>query len=138
MTTVTTAGEGNVDGAKFLQILRDDIIPICNRYPGKRSVLWLDNSKVHQKPLIDALCAAHGILVLYLPPYSPDFQPIELVFNMTVNRLRDLFGLGQQMALLFKNKLQTAFFSACTADQACNAFEHCGITVTPAERARAV
>ena len=137
LTAVVVDDEGNVNGRKFLRILRDDILPICHRYPGPNSVILLDNAKIHQKPLIDALCAAHGVLVLYLPPYSPDLQPIEFVFNMTVNRMQAMYGIGQH-AMSFANKLRAAFLSSCTPDQACNTFEHCGITVTAAERAWAV
>ena len=39
-------------------------------------VLVMDNLAAHHPRVVD-LCAARGVEVLYLPPYSPDFNPIE-------------------------------------------------------------
>ncbi len=40
-------------------------------------VLVLDNLAAHYDKRVVPLCAAFGVRVLYLPPYSPDFNPIE-------------------------------------------------------------
>jgi transposase len=40
-------------------------------------VLVMDNLKAHHDPRVVALCASHGVRVIYLPPYSHDFNPIE-------------------------------------------------------------
>lgn len=41
------------------------------------SVLVLDNAAFHKGPFIETLIEAAGHTLLYLPPYSPDLNPIE-------------------------------------------------------------
>jgi len=59
-----------------------------NPYPGPNSVIILDNAKIHHnEDLIDYL-QAFGIRVEFLPPYSPDLNPIELAFSVLKNYLK--------------------------------------------------
>ena len=59
-----------------------------NSYPGPNSVIILDNAKIHHnEDLIDYL-QAFGIRVEFLPPYSPDLNPIELAFSVLKNYLK--------------------------------------------------
>jgi len=37
----------------------------------------MDNRAAHHDQRVAGLCAARGVEVIYLPPYSPDFNPIE-------------------------------------------------------------
>ena len=57
------------------------LLPKMNAFPGPRSVLLLDNASSHHNHGLRALCEAVGVRLLYLPPYSPDLNPIELSFN---------------------------------------------------------
>jgi len=50
-------------------------------YPDARSVLVLDNCRIHHNDALLDLVWAAGCLVLYLPAYSPDFNPIEESFS---------------------------------------------------------
>lgn len=80
-------------------------IPLTNPYPGPRSVLVMDNCSIHHleevRQLVEdeareqnLLCSqfnAHVVIVcklIYLPPYSPDYNPIELGFSMIKSFLR--------------------------------------------------
>ncbi len=40
----------------------------------------MDNLSSHKRPKVSALIEAAGASLLYLPPYSPDFNPIEKLF----------------------------------------------------------
>jgi transposase len=40
----------------------------------------MDNASFHHSDRIKTLCADAGVKLLYLPPYSPDFNPIEEFF----------------------------------------------------------
>jgi transposase len=40
----------------------------------------MDNASFHRSDRLDQLCAAAGVKLLYLPPYSPDLNPIEEFF----------------------------------------------------------
>lgn len=52
-----------------------------NPYPGKNSVLVLDNARIHHNSEWIDLVEGLGGRVEFLPPYSPDFNPIELAFR---------------------------------------------------------
>lgn len=59
-----------------------------NSYPNPRSVLVLDNAKIHHGENITKLCQDHGVLLVYLPAYSPDLNPIEKAFAAMKRRLQ--------------------------------------------------
>lgn len=40
-------------------------------------VLVMDNLKAHHDPRVPLVCGRHGVKLVYLPPYSPDYNPIE-------------------------------------------------------------
>lgn len=135
VTTVDVNEEGNIDGERFLQAFIDDILPRCNAFPGRRSVIVMDNAQVHLKLLIDAECLQRDILILYLPPYSFDFNPIELCFNAAKMKLQRAYGLGflpphVRIGDLFRQCLLTCM----TPDIACNMFVKCHVDVSAAER----
>jgi transposase len=52
-----------------------------NPYPAKHSVLVMDNARIHHDDDLVAAIEDIGGKVLYLPPYSPDFNPIETAFS---------------------------------------------------------
>jgi len=51
-----------------------------NSYPAKHSVLVMDNARIHHNDDLVAAVEEIGGRVLYLPPYSPDFNSIETAF----------------------------------------------------------
>jgi transposase len=52
-----------------------------NPYPDACSVLVLDNCRIHHNEALVELVHAAGCLILYLPAYSPDLNPIEESFS---------------------------------------------------------
>lgn len=52
-----------------------------NPYPGPRSVLVLDSCHIHHVPGVAEMCEERGVKLIYLPPYSPDLNPIEEFFS---------------------------------------------------------
>lgn len=52
-----------------------------------RCVLVLDNARIHDEVALESVRAA-GVVVFLLPPYSPDFNPIEDVFSVGSSWLR--------------------------------------------------
>lgn len=63
-------------------------MPKCNPYPGVLSVLVLDNAKIHHGDEILELADRFGVRIEYLPPYSPDLNPIEEAFSKVKHFLR--------------------------------------------------
>lgn len=66
-------------------------------------IVVMDNLSSHKAPRIRELIEAAGATLLYLPPYSPDFNPIEKMFSKLKAWLRKaaertLDGLWQAVA----------------------------------------
>ena len=71
--------QGSTDSVVFESFI-EQLLPHCGKWPEPRSVLVMDNASFHRSDRIDQLCAAAGVKLLYLPPYSPDLNPIEEFF----------------------------------------------------------
>jgi transposase len=52
-----------------------------NPYPGNNSVIIMDNAKIHHDADLISLLEGLGCHVVFLPAYSPDFNPIETAFS---------------------------------------------------------
>ena len=107
----------NVNKAAFISYLKT-LLP--NLKAG--SVLVLDNWRVHHGPDVRDLVAKYKCSLLYLPAYSPDFNPIELLFSKIKAFIKNLRPTTS-------DKLLKAFQEAVltvTPDDALNTFQHCG------------
>lgn len=71
--------QGSTDGAVFEDFV-EQLLLHCGRWPEPKSVLVMDNASFHHSDTIERLCAEAGVKLLYLPPYSPDLNPIEEFF----------------------------------------------------------
>ncbi|KAI7945327.1 hypothetical protein MJO29_011715 [Puccinia striiformis f. sp. tritici] len=69
-------------------VLEEVLLPVMNPFPARNSILILDNVKIHHCGRIASLCAEAGILLMYLPPYLPDMNPIEKVFSVLKSNLK--------------------------------------------------
>ena len=78
----TAIREGYFNKEAFLAWVRDDLLPYCNPYPGPKSIICLDNVSVHLDPRIQQVTEEAGLIIKFLPPYSPDYSPIELSFSV--------------------------------------------------------
>ncbi len=68
---------GAIKREDFEGFLSDQLLPVLDA----GSVLVLDNARIHHGGQIAQLVEAAGCSLLYLPPYSPDFSSIELVWS---------------------------------------------------------
>jgi len=68
--------DGPVNGEAFQAYVDQALVPILK--PG--DVVVMDNLGSHKGPGVQAAIEAAGATLLYLPPYSPDFNPIEKAF----------------------------------------------------------
>src|SRR5207244_9284612 len=78
--------DGGTTAAKFVDFLGDKLVPAMR----KGQVLVLDNLAAHNDRRVDELIEAEGCRVLRLPPYSPDFNPIENAISKVKTVLRKL------------------------------------------------
>ena len=49
---------------------------LCKELRPDSTIIW-DNAAFHKKKDLEAIAGEHGHHILFLPPYSPDFSPIE-------------------------------------------------------------
>lgn len=76
--------DGAMNGPLFAQYIRQEVAPhLC---PG--DILVMDNLQTHKVAGVVEAVQDRDARVLYLPPYSPDFNPIEQVFSKIKNELR--------------------------------------------------
>jgi transposase len=74
--------DGSLTKAVFEWFLEIRVIPNCGPYPGPRSIILMDNASAHRSLRVQALCEQAGILLYQVPPYSPDYNPIEQTFRV--------------------------------------------------------
>jgi transposase len=69
--------DGAMTGQAFLAYVEQVLAPILR--PG--DIVVLDNLPAHKPSAIREAIEAAGAVMLFLPPYSPDFNPIEMAFS---------------------------------------------------------
>jgi transposase len=125
IAALTLAGLGPMlrfDGAmtadRFVGYVRHRLAPTLRR----GQVVVMDNLKAHHDPAVRAAIEAAGARLLYLPPYSPDFNPIEETFSKVKQSLR-------RAQARTDDALSAATwdaFAAVTPADAAGWFTHCG------------
>jgi len=68
--------DGPINAVAFEAYVEQFLVPELR--PG--DIIVMDNLSSHKRPKVAALIEAAGARLLYLPPYSPDFNPIEKLF----------------------------------------------------------
>lgn len=69
--------DGAMDGPAFLAWVAQMLVPTLR--PG--DIVVMDNLPAHKQPGVRAAIEAAGAELRYLPPYSPDLNPIEMAFS---------------------------------------------------------
>lgn len=110
--------DGAINGSLFLAYVKQQLVPTLR--PG--DLVIMDNLSAHKVAGIREAIAAAGVKVLYLPPYSPDLNPIELVFAKFKSLIRSacertVEGLWQRCGQLLDH---------FTSNECLNYFRHCG------------
>jgi len=109
---------GAVDTQAFITYLREVLVP--NLRPGQ--VVFMDNFTIHHNKQVRTLIEGAGCYLAYLPTYSPDFNPIELVFSKVKAFLRKA-GAAQAVTLI--DAITQALATVLPHEvEAC--FNHCG------------
>lgn len=110
--------EGSMNGPAFEAYVQHVLAPTLR--PG--DIVVLDNLAPHKHDLIRTLMEARGATVEFLPPYSPDFNPIELCWATVKAALR------KAKARTFEQLLEAlaAALRSITPEHALAWFTHCG------------
>lgn len=87
-STFTRVLEKGVKGDRFADYVSDMTFP-----PG--TVLILDNASIHKCKLVRQAAASKGYTILHPPSYTPEFNPVEMMFGVTKNAFyRDRYKSG--------------------------------------------
>lgn len=86
--------QGSMKGKDFNEFVEKELVEKLN--PG--DVVVMDNLNIHKMEGIEELIASAGARVEYLPPYSPDFNPIEMLWS-TIKSIVRLFPTRAMEAL---------------------------------------
>ena len=110
--------DGAMTTARFEGYVRHVLAPALR--PGQ--VVVADNLTAHHSPAVRAAIEARGARLLHLPPYSPDFNPIEHAFSKVKQALRRAQARTDDD---LRDATWTAFAAITPADAA-GWFTHCG------------
>ena len=72
-----------VDGDTFIEFVDKSLMPLLMPFDeyNPRSVLIMNNCSIHHVDHVTTLLQQIGVLIQWLPPYSPYFNPLEEVFS---------------------------------------------------------
>lgn len=117
----STLVDGPIDGDLFEAFVAQVLVP--NLRMG--DVVIMDNLSSHKRVRTRKLIEAAGAKLAYLPPYSPDLNPIEMIFAKVKHLLRSLAcRTGEALWGVMQSVLDQV-----TPSNAANCFAHCGYTL---------
>jgi transposase len=116
--TAPAVFDGPIDQASFLAYIEQVLVPSLR--PG--DVVILDNLAVHKQTAVRAAIHAVGAHLRFLPPYSPDFNPIEQAFA----KLKAFLRAARPRTFDQVTALVAIALALFTADECRNYVRHCG------------
>ena len=117
----STVVDGAVNGDVFEAFIEQVLVPQLR--PG--DIVIMDNLSSHKRTRTGELIESAGAELVFLPPYSPDLNPIEMIFAKVKQLLRSL-------ACRTRDALWEAMQSVLdqvSATDASNCFQHCGYSL---------
>jgi transposase len=129
---IATIGVSGVEAAMMIEGSVDTIV--CNAYceqvlrPTLKSgdAIVLDNLGAHRASRIESIAKECDACVIWLPPYSPDFSPIELMWSKVKMYLKKVKARTQEEL----EKAIAIALNTVTKSDCLNWFRHCGYQVT--------
>ena len=118
--------EGNVNGAIFFQFIQRCLLDIIQPFDGSnpKSVVVFDNASIHHMSAVIDLITAAGALVRFLPPYSPDLNPIEEAFSKVKSYIRD--NQRAYQSTTNPRIIVASAFASISKDNCVNYIKHAG------------
>lgn len=110
--------DGPINGPLFLAWVQQHLAPVLKR----GDIVVMDNLSSHKVAGVREAIEAVGAELRYLPPYSPDLNPIELAFAKLKKLLRD--GAARTVDRLWQ--LCGQILEHFTESECRNYFTHCG------------
>jgi transposase len=110
--------DGAIDGRIFLAYVQQTLAPTLS----SGDVVVMDNLSAHKVAGVREAIEQAGATVVYLPPYSPDFNPIELAFA----KLKSLLRTAAHRTVDALWNYLGAVLDNYSATECTNYFRHCG------------
>jgi transposase len=120
--TATAVFDGPIDNVTFRAYVEQVLVPALR--PG--DVVVLDNLAAHKQPEVRAAIEGAGASLRFLPPYSPDFNPIELAFA----KLKAFLRAIRPRTFDHVCELLAAALDLFRPDECINYVRHCGYRVS--------
>ena len=120
--TATAVFAGPMDGVMFRAYVEQILVPTLR--PG--DVVVLDNLTAHKQPEVRQAIEQAGAFLRFLPPYSPDFNPIEQAFA----KLKAFLRAARPRTFDEICALIAAALALFTPDECANYIRHCGYRFT--------
>ena len=120
---------GGVDGNEFYQFVHSQLLPHLKplNFDGsnEHSIVVMDDATIHHVDGIVNMTEEVGAMVMFLLPYSPDFNPIEALFS----KLKKTIKWFEQELKADDMDLETIVYSYChiTPQDCCNWITDAGI-----------
>lgn len=74
--------EGTFTRQRFHKAFIENVVPLLQPWPMPRSIVILDNARIHMYAELEQVIHGCCARILYLPPYSPQLNPIEKGFGL--------------------------------------------------------
>ena len=110
--------DGAMNGDIFLAYVRQQLVPTLCR----GDFVVMDNLPSHKRDGVRQTIESVGAALVYLPPYSPDMNPIELAFSKLKTQLRKS---GERTVEALWNRIGQ-LVDEFAPDECRNYFRHCG------------
>jgi transposase len=120
---------GSYNADRFNDFI-ERLLPKMTPFPGPRSVLLLDNARTHHNTYLAPICAAAGVQLLYLPPYSPDLNPIELSFHELKEWMRKERELSYEFGPWYEGFIHLGLMNICSEETAQGYFRQAGFHIS--------
>ena len=123
--------QGNTDADIFLDFIKELLDGHCRPYPGERSVIVMDNASIHRTREVEEACEQAGVILVYLPPYSPDKNPIEEFFaELKAFIKKQWYVYEEDTSLEFPSFLEWCIEEVGSRKNSAHGhFRHAGITI---------
>jgi len=97
---------------------------IVRKHYGNKPIVYLiDNASWHKTKEVEEYCKENNITLLFLPPYSPEYNPIERVWSFLKSKIKNIyFSTAEKFRNYVTNLLQninetdkTKLLNLCTS-----------------------
>lgn len=110
--------DGPINGERFSAWVRQMLCPTLK----KGDIVIMDNLSSHKSPVVRDAIRATGARLLFLPPYSPDLNPIEQTFS----KIKHWMRMAQTRSVDTVQNALADIIDTITPNECCNYFRKAG------------